>query len=208
MPSRFTRHRGAKTRSDQHSWQSDDAVGQGSAPCGILNHDQLSWMGCVANHRVATDGLRLVTVAAGPRTRLAAENLFLREQLALYVERQVKPRRADGATRITLVILSRWIDWRGILAVVQPDTLRRWIQVGCCITNDDAVADVDKRLFWVGTSLEAITAFPADARRVAGHQLRPSRRVRSLISGNECRTSALGWLQSSSRLATPIASSM
>ena len=43
---------------------------------------------------VATDGLRLVTVAAGLRTRLAAENLFLRKQLALYIERQVKPRRA------------------------------------------------------------------------------------------------------------------
>jgi hypothetical protein len=34
---------------------------------------------------------------------LAAENLFLRKQLAFYVERQVKPRRADDATRITLV---------------------------------------------------------------------------------------------------------
>ena len=33
-------------------------------------------------------------------TRLAAENLFLRKQLALYIERQVKPRRADNAARI------------------------------------------------------------------------------------------------------------
>src|SRR2546422_5405638 len=33
---------------------------------------------------------------------------FLRKQLALYVERQAKPRRADDATRITLVVLS----WR------------------------------------------------------------------------------------------------
>ena len=28
-----------------------------------------------------------------------------------------------------------------------------------------------KALFWVGTSLEDIRAFPADARRIAGHQL-------------------------------------
>jgi hypothetical protein len=35
------------------------------------------------------------------RAHLAAENLFLRKQLALYVERGVKPRRADDATRIT-----------------------------------------------------------------------------------------------------------
>jgi putative transposase len=34
------------------------------------------------------------------RGQLAAENLFLRKQLALYQERKVKPRRADDATRI------------------------------------------------------------------------------------------------------------
>ena len=48
------------------------------------------------------------------------------KQLALYVERQVKPRRADDAMRITLVMLPRWIDWRRMLTVVQPDTLIRW----------------------------------------------------------------------------------
>jgi hypothetical protein len=32
----------------------------------------------------------------------------------LYVERQVKPRRADDATRITLVALSRLIEWRRV----------------------------------------------------------------------------------------------
>jgi hypothetical protein len=39
------------------------------------------------------------------RTHLAAENLFLRKQLARYIERQVKPHRANDATRITLVAL-------------------------------------------------------------------------------------------------------
>jgi transposase InsO family protein len=62
--------------------------------------------------------------------RLAAENLFLRKQLALYLERQVKPRRADDATRITLVALSRLIDWRRLLAVVKPATLIRWHRKG------------------------------------------------------------------------------
>jgi putative transposase len=68
---------------------------------------------------VGTDVLRLFAVSARSRTRLAAENLFLRGQLALYVERQVKPRRVDNATWITLVIRSRWIDWRRMLTVVQ-----------------------------------------------------------------------------------------
>ena len=54
---------------------------------------------------------------------LAAENLFLRKQLALYRERGLKPRRAPNTTRITLVWLGRWFDWRRALAVVQPATL-------------------------------------------------------------------------------------
>ena len=41
-----------------------------------------------------------------PRKAIAAENLFLRRQLALYQERKVDPRRNDPATRITLALLS------------------------------------------------------------------------------------------------------
>ena len=37
-----------------------------------------------------------------PRKGIAAENLFLRRQLALYQERKVDPRRIDPATRITV----------------------------------------------------------------------------------------------------------
>ena len=62
--------------------------------------------------------------------QLAAENLFLRKQLAFYVERQVKPRRADDATRITLVALSSLIEWRRILMIVKPDTLIGWHRKG------------------------------------------------------------------------------
>src|SRR5262245_35675734 len=43
---------------------------------------------------VRPSGLAAVRSARG-----AAENLFLRKHLAMYVERQVKPRRADDATR-------------------------------------------------------------------------------------------------------------
>lgn len=45
-----------------------------------------------------------------PHVQLAAENLFLRKQLVLYLERQVKPRRADDATRIALVAVSQLIE--------------------------------------------------------------------------------------------------
>jgi putative transposase len=80
--------------------------------------------------RVAGDVLRFVSSLLRPHVQLAAENLFLRKQLALYLERQVEPRRADDATRIALVALSRLIDWRRVLTVVKPDTLIRWHRKG------------------------------------------------------------------------------
>jgi hypothetical protein len=46
---------------------------------------------------------------------LAAENLFLRKQLALFQERQVKPHRADDPTRWMMAVLSRAFDWRAAL---------------------------------------------------------------------------------------------
>jgi transposase InsO family protein len=46
------------------------------------------------------------------------------------MERQVKPRRPDNATRIALVALSQVTDWRNLLTVVKPDTLIRWHRKG------------------------------------------------------------------------------
>ncbi len=80
--------------------------------------------------RIAGDLLRLVSTAVRSHTQLAAENLFLRKQLALYVERQAKPCRVDDATRVALVVLSRLIEWRHLLIVVKPDTLIRWHRKG------------------------------------------------------------------------------
>jgi len=59
--------------------------------------------------------------------------LFLRRQLALYVERGVKPRRIDPVRRISLAILSRFFNWRDALVVVRPDTMiRGTAPVGNC----------------------------------------------------------------------------
>jgi len=65
--------------------------------------------------------LRFIRVSLRPRCALAAENLFLRKPLALYLERKVKPRRADAAARLTLVLLSRLFAWREALTVVKPE---------------------------------------------------------------------------------------
>jgi len=80
--------------------------------------------------RVAGDILQFASSVCRPGAQFAAENLFLRKELALYLERQVKPRRADDETRLTLVALSRLIDWRRLLTVVKPETLIRWHRKG------------------------------------------------------------------------------
>lgn len=79
------------------------------------------------------DVLHLVALAFRSRATLAAENLFLRKQLAYYLERKVKPRRVDEATRITLVLLARFVDWRRVLTIVRPETSVRWHRQGFCL---------------------------------------------------------------------------
>jgi Homeodomain-like domain len=74
--------------------------------------------------------LRCLRLAFRSSQSIQAENLFLRRQLALYIERGVKPRRIDAATRIALTVLSRLFDWRDALAVVSPATLIRWHRAG------------------------------------------------------------------------------
>jgi len=96
----------------------------------------LIYLFCSLKHCVWTVGrvlgeLRiLIVLALRPRTALIAENLFLRKQLALFKERNERPRRADNATRWLLAALSALFDWRSALVVVKPDTLIRWHRNG------------------------------------------------------------------------------
>jgi hypothetical protein len=75
--------------------------------------------------RLLTDLAGLVVLSLRPRRSVEAENLFLRRELALYQERDVKPRRVDAASRVSLALLSRLFDWRDALVVVRPETLIR-----------------------------------------------------------------------------------
>jgi transposase InsO family protein len=79
---------------------------------------------------VVFDLFRLALLAAHSRTALAAENLFLRKQLALFQERKAKPRRADDSTRWVMATLSRLFPWRAALVNVEPNTLTRWHRKG------------------------------------------------------------------------------
>jgi hypothetical protein len=76
------------------------------------------------------DAVRFISLCLHPCPALAAENLFLRKQLALYQERHVTPRRTPNATRLALIWLARWFDWRQALRIVQPTTFTRWHRQG------------------------------------------------------------------------------
>jgi putative transposase len=96
-----------------------------------------------------SEAWRFLLVCLRPRSALAAENLFLRKQLALYQERHVTPKRTTHETRMVLTWLARWFDWRQALVIVQPATLIRWHRHGF-------------RLFWRWTSKPGRPPIPAD----------------------------------------------
>ena len=77
-----------------------------------------------------TDGVHFVALFARSRTGLAAENLFLRKQLAFYQERKVVPRRFDNVSRFMLVLLSRGFAWRDALVNVTPKIFIGWHRAG------------------------------------------------------------------------------
>ena len=79
---------------------------------------------------VFLDALTFIKLCSRPTITVAAENLFLRKQLGLFIERKAKPRRATDAIRCTLARLSRLFDWRDALTIVKPDTLIRWHRQG------------------------------------------------------------------------------
>ncbi len=79
---------------------------------------------------LARDAVRFLLLGTRSSASLKAENLFLRRQLALYLERQTKPRRANDATRLALALLSNLFGWKEALVIVKPETLIRWHRKG------------------------------------------------------------------------------
>jgi hypothetical protein len=107
---------------------------------------------------VLVDGMTFLCLRLRSSSALAAENLFRRKQLAMYVERKQKPRRATDSARFTLAQPTRFFDWRSALAVVKPDTLIRWHRRGF-------------RLFWKWKSR------PSGRPKIPVRTTRPSHRT-------------------------------
>lgn len=68
----------------------------------------------------------VVPVIVWPAVAVRAENLFLRKQLAMFVERGVRPRRALRPDKLVLVLLAKLFPWRNALVVVSPRTFVSW----------------------------------------------------------------------------------
>src|SRR6202171_3404992 len=71
---------------------------------------------------LAQDAIRFLLLGTRSSAAIKAENIFLRKQLALYLEREAKPRRATDATRLSMVLLSRLFAWQNALINVKPET--------------------------------------------------------------------------------------
>jgi hypothetical protein len=69
---------------------------------------------------------------ASARDRDWRPRIFLRKQLALYAERHARSRWANDATRLTLVVLARLIDWRAALTIVKFETANPSTHDGRC----------------------------------------------------------------------------
>ena len=101
----------------------------------------------------------LVLLGFRSRTALIAENLFLRKQLAFYQEHEIRPRRLTNAVRLSLVLLSRFFDWRSALLVVKPATLIGWHRKAF-------------RLFWKCKSRPGRPHIPLDLRQLIVQMIR------------------------------------
>src|SRR5208282_4146765 len=85
---------------------------------------------CLLWLNLFADLLCLLVLGFRSKSSLAAENLFLRKQLAFYKERRIRPRRTSHPARLTLLWLSRWFNWRSALTVVTPKTFIGWHRKG------------------------------------------------------------------------------
>ena len=80
----------------------------------------------IAFQIVLSDSLSFCGALLRSRTALAAENLFLRKQLALFQEREKRAAPTTAADRLVFSTLVRFFDWRSALVIVKPATLIGW----------------------------------------------------------------------------------
>ena len=64
------------------------------------------------------------------RSRLALENLALRQQLAILRHKVVRPRLRHAERAFWVSLARAWDQWRSPLILVRPETVLRWHRQG------------------------------------------------------------------------------
>ena len=72
----------------------------------------------------------IIRVLLADRSALIAENLALRQQLAVLSRSEKRPRLRQRDRIFWVWISKLWRGWRSALVVVQPDTVVRWHRRG------------------------------------------------------------------------------
>ena len=103
--------------------------------------------------------IQFLQLALCSRAALSAEVLFLRKQLAFYQEHQISPRKLTPAARFSLLLWSRFFNWREALIIVKPETLIGWHRKGF-------------RLWWRWKSRLGRPRIPADLRQLIVRMVR------------------------------------
>jgi hypothetical protein len=69
---------------------------------------------------------RLIWLFGKGHHAVVLENLALRQQLAIYKRKQMRPRLVGRDRWFWIALSVVWTDWRRALRVVHPDTVVRW----------------------------------------------------------------------------------
>jgi putative transposase len=74
--------------------------------------------------------LRVILLLVGAlfrnRSRLALENLALRQQLAVLHRKAKRPRLRTVDRSLWVTFAQTWKEWRSALILVRPETVLRW----------------------------------------------------------------------------------
>jgi transposase InsO family protein len=80
--------------------------------------------------KLATISLRCIPAFFRSRGKQAIVELALRQQLATFAEKGRRPRIAPADRAFWVWLSQIWSEWKGVLVIVQPDTVVRWHRKG------------------------------------------------------------------------------
>jgi hypothetical protein len=114
--------------------------------------------------------LALINELLADRSRLALENIALRQQVAV-LKRSVKCAKIDDSDRIFWILMRRLLDsWRETLLIVKPETVIKWqyvqVRLACSVGVSPTRVGVRDPLAWIALVKETKLMESIDKARV------------------------------------------